>query len=160
VAEAAGDSETAADEARNARSFHGESHLLYLVPVLWTGARTLIRGNQPEAADLTEEILGGLAYLSTSMADPDLREKWFANPIQREAAEIVSFDPTQVSETPADGIEFTDEDLELLRAVTSGTSGTKNGQDPSPVDDLLAKLGVVSESEAIQYAIKAGVTWQ
>ena len=160
VAESEGDADTAADEARNARSFHGETHLLYLVPILWTGARTLIRGGQPEAADLTEEIIGGLSYVSAFMADPHLREKWFANPIQRETAEIVGFDPTQVEQAPGEGVEFTDEDLELLRAVTSGTAGSKGGDGPSPVDDLLAKLGVASESEAIEYAIKAGVTWQ
>jgi tetratricopeptide (TPR) repeat protein len=160
VAEAGGDAETAADEARNARAFHGETHVLYYVSVLWVGARILIRGGQPEAADLTEEVLGGLAYVSMSMADPDLRDKWLANPIQREVADIVGFDLAQVGETLDEGIEFTEEDLELLRAVTSGTAESKTGVGPSPVDDLLAKLGVASESEAIQYAIKAGVTWQ
>jgi tetratricopeptide (TPR) repeat protein len=161
VAEAEGDADTAADEARSARNFPGETHLLYLVPVLWVGARALIQGGQPEAADLTEEILGGLNYVSTSMADPDLRDKWFANPIPRQVAEIVGFDPGQAGEAPRDGIEFTDDDLELLRAVTSGTAaGSKTGDDPSPVDDLLAKLGVATENEAIEYAIRAGVTWQ
>jgi class 3 adenylate cyclase/tetratricopeptide (TPR) repeat protein len=160
VAEAAGNDETAADEARNARNFHGETHIRYLVPVLWVGARVLIRGNQPEAGDLTEEIVGGLSYLSSAMADPAIRDQWFARPIVREVAEIVGFDPTQVDEGVADGIEFTDEDLELLRAVTSGTVEPSTVDGPSPVDELLAKLGVASESEAIQYAIKAGVTWQ
>jgi class 3 adenylate cyclase/tetratricopeptide (TPR) repeat protein len=160
VAEAEGDADTAADEARNARDFHGETHLLYLVPVLWTGARILIRGGQPEAADLTEEILGGLGYVGMSMADPNLRMKWFAEPIQRQVAEIVGFDPTQLGDAPADGVEFTDEDLELLRAMTSGTAGSKEGEGQSPVDEFLARLGVASQSEAIQYAIKAGVAWQ
>jgi hypothetical protein len=160
VAEAAGDGDMAAEEARNARAFHGETHLLYLVPVLWVGARTLIRGNQPEAAGLTEEIVGGLTYVSMSMADPALREKWFSNPIQREVAEIVGFDPSQVDSGPTEGIEFTDEDLELLRAVTSGAAEPASGRSDNAVDELLAKLGVASESEAIQYAIKAGVTWQ
>ncbi len=160
VAEAAGDADSAAEEMRNAQSFHGETHLLYLVPILWVGARTLIRSGQPEAAGLTEEIIGGLTYVSMSMSDPALREKWFANPIQREMAEIVGFDPTHVDETPSDGIEFTDEDLELLRAVTSGTAGSHTGDGPSPVDDLLAKLGVATENEAIEYAIRTGVAWQ
>jgi hypothetical protein len=160
VAEAAGDAETAADEARNARNFHGETHLLYLVPVLWTGARTLIRGGQPEAADLTEEIIGGLTYVSMSMADPILRDKWFANPIQREVSEIVDFDPSKVDDASQETFEFTDADLELLRAVTSGRADQATTEDSSPIGELFAKLGVTSESEAIEYAIKAGVTWQ
>ena len=160
VAEAAGDVETAAEEARSSRNFHGETHLLYLVPILWVGARTLIRTGQPEAAGLTEEILGGLTYLSMYMADPTSRDKWFANPIQREVAEIVGFDPTQVDRVADDDIEFTEEDLELLRAVTSGTAPPSGGDTPSPVDGLLAKLGVASPGEAIEYAIKSGVTWQ
>ncbi|MFZ0014001.1 MAG: AAA family ATPase, partial [Acidimicrobiia bacterium] len=160
VAEAGGDTETAADEARNARAFHGETHLLYYVPILWVGARVLIRGGMPEGDDLTQEILGGIGYVSSSMADRDLRDKWFANPIRRELAQMVGFDLSKIPDSPAEEVEFTDEDLVLLRAVTSGTaeSGTEVG--PSPVDDLLAKLGVASESEAIEYAIKAGVAWQ
>ena len=160
VAEARGDAETAAEEARNSRNFHGETHLLYLVPVLWVGARTLIRSGQPEAPALTEEIVGGLGYVSGAMADPELREKWFANPIQREVAEIVGFDPSQVDQATGEEVEFTEEDLELLRAVTTGTAPSAGGDSPNPVDDLFAKLGVASESEAIQYAIKAGVAWQ
>jgi len=39
--------------------------------------------------------------------------------------------------------------------MASGSSDRSTG-----VDDLLAKLGVTTENEAIQYAIKAGVTWQ
>jgi len=44
--------------------------------------------------------------------------------------------------------------------VTSGTAAARGGDGPSPVDDLLAKLGVANEHEAIEYAIKAGVAWQ
>ncbi|HET9258854.1 MAG TPA: AAA family ATPase [Acidimicrobiia bacterium] len=160
VAEAAGDLETAAEEARNSRNFHGETHLLYLVPILWVGARTLIRTGQPEAAGLTEEILGGLTYVTMSMADPTVRDKWFASQIKHEMAEIVGFDPSQVDQIAGDEIEFTEEDLELLRAVTSGTAPASGGDAPNPVDDLLTKLGVASPGEAIEYAIKSGVTWQ
>ena len=50
---------------------------------------------------------------------------------------------------------MTEADLALLRELASGSS------DRSPeVDDLLARLGVATENEAIEYAIKAGVTWQ
>ncbi|HEU4320621.1 MAG TPA: AAA family ATPase [Acidimicrobiia bacterium] len=160
VAEAKGDIETAAEEVRNSRGFHGESHLLYLVPILWVGARILIRNDQPEAAGLTEEILGGLTYLSSSIADPELRDRWFSNPMRRETAEIVGFDPALVGEVEDVQVEFTKEDLELLRAVTAGSAPQSGGDRPGPVDELLAKLGVSSESEAIEYAIKAGVTWQ
>ncbi|HJQ77567.1 MAG TPA: AAA family ATPase, partial [Acidimicrobiia bacterium] len=160
VAEAQGDKDTAAEEARNARDFHGETHLLYFIPVLWVGARTLIRGGQAEAPDLTQEILGLLSYLSSSIADPALRDKWLAQPIQHELAEIVGLDPAQLGGPSGDGIEFTDEDLELLRAVTSGTAGPKTGEGINPVEDLLTKLGVATENEAIEYAIRAGVTWQ
>jgi tetratricopeptide (TPR) repeat protein len=160
VAEAEGDIETAADEARNARNFKGETHLLYLIPVVWVGARSLIQTGQPEAADLTAEILGGLEHITGSMGDAELREKWFANPIPRQLAEIVGFDPAQAHEAHGEEIEFTEEDLELLRAVTAGTAGARAGDGPGPVDDLLAKLGVATENEAIEYAIRAGVTWQ
>ncbi len=94
------------------------------------------------------------------MGDPEVRDKWFSHPIRREMAEIVGFDPAQVDAAPSEGIEFTEEDLELLRAVTSGTAPARGGDGPSPVDDLLAKLGVANEHEAIEYAIKAGVAWQ
>jgi hypothetical protein len=41
-----------------------------------------------------------------------------------------------------------------LRGLVSGTVGGDDG-----VADLLAKLGVATENEAIQHAIRAGVTW-
>ncbi|HEY6635300.1 MAG TPA: AAA family ATPase [Acidimicrobiia bacterium] len=160
VAEAAGDADLAADEMREAQTLQGETHLLYLVPILWVAARILIRGGHPEGAEVTEEIIGGLTYVSMSMGDPEVRDKWFSHPIRREMAEIVGFDPAHVDAAPSEGIEFTEEDLELLRAVTSGTAAARGGDGPSPVDDLLAKLGVATEHEAIEYAIKAGVAWQ
>jgi len=49
----------------------------------------------------------------------------------------------------------TEADLALLREMASGSSDRSTG-----VEGLLAKLGVATENEAIQYAIKAGVTWQ
>jgi hypothetical protein len=96
-----------------------------------------------------------------TMGDPDLKEKWFTNPIHREVAEIVGFDPS--SSLDADesaGPTLTDGDLELLRELASGSVESAGEKTHGMVEDLLAKLGVGTENEAIQYAIKSGVTWQ
>jgi class 3 adenylate cyclase len=167
VAQAEGDSATAADEARASLDIDGETYLSMFIPILWAAARTLIATGEPEASALTAQILAGLSHLNTSMSDPDIRDKWFDLPMHRELAEIVGFDPTQgldPDETP--GIELTDQDLELLGELASGAVAARQdsgGQAAAASDDvgqLLAKLGVASETEAIQYAIKAGVTWQ
>jgi hypothetical protein len=51
---------------------------------------------------------------------------------------------------------LTEADLALLRELASGSAAARS----PAVDELLARLGVASENEAIHYAIKAGVTWQ
>lgn len=163
VAEAKGDAVTAADEARKSLDIDGETHLLYFVPILWVAARTLIATGEPEAASLSAQIIGGLSYFSMSMAEPGLRDKWFANPVVREVAEIVGFDPaSSLSAEVADGPALTEDELVLLRELASGSvaARTGNGQGSSQVDELLAKLGVETENEAIEYAIRAGVTWR
>ncbi len=156
VAEAEGDSTTAADEARNALDIDGETYLNYFVPILWVAARILIVGDQPEAASLSAQIIAGISYLGMSLGDPELRDKWFATPMIAEVSRIVGFDPAESLATDEEGgPQLTEEDLALLRELASGSS------DRSPeVDDLLARLGVATENEAIEYAIKAGVTWQ
>ena len=156
VAEAEGDSTTAADEARNALDIDGETHLNYFVPILWVAARILIVGDQPEAASLSAQIIAGISYLGMSLGDPELRDKWFATPMIAEVSRIVGFDPAESLATDEEGgPALTEADLALLRELASGSS------DRSPeVDDLLARLGVATENEAIEYAIKAGVTWQ
>jgi predicted ATPase/class 3 adenylate cyclase len=156
VAEAEGDSTTAADEARNALDIDGETYLNYFVPILWVAARILIVGDQPEAASLSAQIIAGISYLGMSLGDPELRDKWFATPMIAEISRIVGFDPAESLATDEEGgPQLTAEDLALLRELASGSS------DRSPeVDDLLARLGVATENEAIEYAIKAGVTWQ
>ena len=156
VAEAEGDATTAADEARNALDFDGETYLIYFVPILWVAARILIVGDQPEAASLSAQIIAGISYLGMSLGDAELRDKWFATPVVAEVSRIVGFDPAESLATDEEGgPELTEADLALLRELASGSS------DRSPdVDDLLARLGVATENEAIQYAIKAGVTWQ
>jgi hypothetical protein len=156
VAEAEGDATTAADEARNALDFDGETYLIYFVPILWVAARILIVGDQPEAASLSAQIIAGISYLGMSLGDADLRDKWFSTPVISEVARIVGFDPAESLATEEDsGPELTESDLALLRELASGSSERSPG-----VDDLLARLGVATENEAIQYAIKAGVTWQ
>jgi hypothetical protein len=102
-----------------------------------------------------------------SMTDPDIKAKWFDLPTHRELAEIVGFDPSQAWQpNEIDGVELSDKELGLLGDLASGsvTAGqASGGQAAAGSDDvgqLLAKLGVASESEAIEYAIKTGVTWQ
>ena len=156
VAEAEGDSTTAADEARNALDIDGETHLNYFVPILWVAARVLIVGDQPEAASLSAQIIAGISYLGMSLGDPELRDKWFATPMIAEVSKIVGFDPAESLATDEEGgPQLTEADLVLLRELASGSSDRSPG-----VDDLLARLGVATENEAIEYAIKAGVTWQ
>ncbi|HWL49197.1 MAG TPA: hypothetical protein VNT92_04915, partial [Acidimicrobiia bacterium] len=156
VAEAEGDSTTAADEARNALDIDGETYLNYFVPILWVAARILIVGDEPEAASLSAQIIAGISYLGMSLGDPELRDKWFATPMIAEVSRIVGFDPAESLATDEEGApELTEADLALLREMASGSSD--RGPD---VDELLARLGVATENEAIQYAIKAGVTWQ
>jgi class 3 adenylate cyclase/tetratricopeptide (TPR) repeat protein len=156
VAEAEGDAETAADEARKALDIDGETYLIYFVPILWVAARILIVGGEPEAPSLSAQIIGGLSYLSGSIAEAELRDKWFASPMVEGLAEIVGFDPAEsIAVSGDDGPSLSAEDLALLRDLASGSAGGR-----SEVGDLLAKLGVATENEAIQYAIKAGVTWR
>jgi tetratricopeptide (TPR) repeat protein len=156
VAQAEGDTATAADEARNALDIEGETYLVYFVPILWVAARVLIAGDEPEAASLSAQIIAGLSYLGMSLGDAELRAKWFANPVVAEASRIVGFDPADSLEADqAGGPALTEDDLELLRDLASGSD-----VDRPEVGTLLSKLGVETENEAIQYAIKAGVTWR
>jgi tetratricopeptide (TPR) repeat protein len=162
VAQSEGDGETAAEEARASLDFDGETFITQYLHVLWVAGRVLIVGNAPEAAALREEILAGMGFVDMSIADPELKARWFGLPTHRELAEIVGFEPSQGGQ-PEDTVELGEDDLELLRELASGSTtddrpGGPGG--PGDVEELLAKLGVASQSEAIEYAIKAGVTWQ
>jgi hypothetical protein len=162
VAQAEGNVEAAADEARAALDFDGETFVAQYLHVLWVAGRVLIVGNAPEAAALSEEILAGMGFIDMSIADPDLKARWFGLRTHRELAEIVGFEPSPASQ-PEDRVELGEEDLELLRELASGSAADDRlgGADgPGDVEELLTKLGVASQSEAIEYAIKAGVTWQ
>jgi len=167
ASQAEGDDATAADESRAALDVDGDTHLSLYLPILWAAARTLIRPGEPEAAALTAEILAGLSYLNMSMTDPEIRAKWLDVPIHRELAEIVGFDPSQVLEPgELEAVDLSHSDLELLRGLASGSvtaaagSAERTGEDPNEVSRLLAKMGVATQNEAIEFAIKAGVTWR
>jgi hypothetical protein len=162
VAQSEGDGETAAEEARASLDFDGETFITQYLHVLWVAGRVLIVGNAPEAAALREEILAGMGFVDMSIADPELKARWFGLPTHRELAEIVGFEPSQGGQ-PEDTVELGEDDLELLRELASGSTTDDRPRGPGgpgDVEELLAKLGVASQSEAIEYAIKAGVTWQ
>jgi hypothetical protein len=122
--------------------------------VLWVAGRILIVGDAPEAPALSAEILAGFGFIDMLIVDPDLKARWFGLPTHRELAEIVGFEYSRAIE-PEGAVELGDAELGLLRDLASG-SVTANRD----VEELLAKLGVASESAAIEYAIKTGVTWQ
>jgi hypothetical protein len=160
VAEADGDATTAADEARKALQIDGETYINYFIPILWMSARTLIATGEPEAPSLSAQIIGGLSYLAGSLGDPELRDKWFASPMVGEVARIVGFDPaTSLAAEEPQGAELSEDELATLRELAFGAGGSR-GLDPGAVDELLAKIGVATTVEAIQYAIQAGVTWR
>jgi tetratricopeptide (TPR) repeat protein len=154
VAQSEGDQATAAEQARAALDIDGETFIAQYIHALWAAGRILIVTGEPEAASLSAEILGGFGYINMSINDADFKAKWFAMPMHRELAEIVGFEPSEAWQ-PVGG-ELSDDDLGLLRDLASGERAGGSDQ----VGQLLAKLGVASETEAIEYAIKAGVTWQ
>jgi hypothetical protein len=154
VAHAEGDETTAADHARAALDIDGETFLTQYINVLWAAGRTLIASGQPEAAALSAEVLAGFGFINMTMSNPSTRARWFSLPKHRELAEIVGFDPSVAWDGDPGGVDLTGDELALLRDIASGT---RTGSDD--VGGLLAKLGVDTETEAIEAAIKAGVTW-
>jgi hypothetical protein len=93
------------------------------------------------------------------ITDPDLKARWFGLPTHRELAEIVGFEPSEAGE-PEDTVELGEADLALLRDLASGSVASDRPGSSGDVDELLVRLGVASATEAIEYAIKTGVTWQ
>ncbi|MFZ0626533.1 MAG: AAA family ATPase [Acidimicrobiia bacterium] len=162
---AEGDPAKAADHARASLDIDGETYLSIYIPILWVAARTLIAANEPEAAALSAEILGGLGFLHSSIADPEIRAKWFDQPIPKELAELVGFESSQASDADQGrGVDLSETELGMLRDLASGPTGSdKSSAEVAVKEDLehlFEKLGVASQTEAIEYAIKAGVTWQ
>ena len=159
VADAEGRSEEAVDHARTSlTSFDLITHVLHFVNVLWAAGKVLISNQEPEGADLTQQIAQGLGYLSMSMTDPATRSKWFSVDIHTELAALAGFELPEDLEPgagPDDGL--TEEDLALLREIASGSHKAEAHE--AEVGGLLSKLGVESETQAIEYAIKAGIGW-
>lgn len=162
VAEAEGDPATAADEARIALEIDGDSAIGEYIWVLWAAAQTLIAHEEPETPALKGTIAGGVGYLGMSISDPEIRAKWLDTPTIRDVAQIVGFDLTQSMQPgEADASTLTDEDIDVLRDMAMGSVASQaDGANSEDVDKLFAKIGVGSEVEAIEYAIKAGVTWR
>jgi hypothetical protein len=162
IADVAGDAGTAAEETRSALDFDGQTFIEHYLEVLWVAGRILIAKGEPEAAALSAEILGAFGFVSMSIADPDIKAKWFGVPQRRELAEIVGFEiPETWPSNGLEGVELGEDDVELLKELASGTRDVDNGADQDEqVNRLFSKLGVESDHEAIQFAIKAGVTWQ
>jgi class 3 adenylate cyclase len=157
VAEADGRSADAAEEARIAlTTLDGLTHVLHFLDVLWAAGRVLIAQGAPEAPAMSQQIAEGLGYLSMTMTDRDIRAKWFAMDAHRELAQLVGFELSDLHEVV--GGELEDDEVELLRAITGGSARDDASKDA--ISNLLSKIGVASETEAIEYAIKAGVTWE
>jgi hypothetical protein len=164
IADSEGDATTAAEEARSALDFDGETFIEQYIEVLWVAGRILIAKGEPEAAALSAEILGAFAYVSMAISDPDIKSRWFDVPLRRELTEIVGFELPESWEVEGlDDLQIDDDDLNVLRDIASGAAsgdGASEADGEEAVSRLFTKLGVESDGEAIQFAIKAGVTWQ
>ena len=104
------------------------------------------------------EIIAVFGFVDMSISDPEFKARWFALPLVRELVEIVGYKSSTPPEE-SESTELNDDDLALLRDIASGSLApqeTGSGE----VDVLLTKLGVASPAEALEYAIKTGVSWQ
>ncbi len=159
VADEENRAEEAEEEARIAIStLDGLTHLLHFVNVLWAAGRVLIGHQTPEAGPLAQQVAQGLGHFSMNMVDPDIRAKWFGVETHRQLAQLAGFELPEdlgYSEAP---IDLDENELALLREVTAGSDEAANNEEE--VSDLLAKLGVGSATEAIEYAIKTGLQWR
>ncbi|MGB8362293.1 MAG: hypothetical protein WCE80_12925, partial [Acidimicrobiia bacterium] len=133
-------------------------HILHFIDVLWAAGRVLVAQEAPETEALRHQIAQGLGYLSMNMSNPQIRERWFGMGTHTELAALAGFEPIDVLGTQGAPTDLADNEMELLREITSGSGERNAGGDE--VTALLAKLGVSSETQAIEYAIKAGITWQ
>jgi hypothetical protein len=154
VEHAIGNPDAAADHARAALDIDGETFIAQFLNVLWAAGRTLISTGAPEAAALSAQILGGFAFINMTITDPEIRSRWFDLPRHRELADIVGFEPQEGWDADAAGVALDEQELALLRELASGVH-----PDSDDLGRLFGKLGVETETEAIEYAIKAGVTW-
>jgi class 3 adenylate cyclase/predicted ATPase len=159
VADSEGRRDDAEEEARIAIStLDGLTHLLHFVNVLWATGRVLIGHQAPEADDLAHQVAQGLGYLSMNMVDPETRAKWFAVETHRELAQLAGFELSESLGSVQGSTDLDEPELALFREMISGAEDRK--ADESAITALLAKLGVDSKTEAIEYAIKAGIQWR
>lgn len=159
VADAEDRPEEAEEEARVALStLDGMTHIIHFVNVLWAAGRVLIGHQAPEAGGMAQQIAQGLGYLSMNIVDPEIRSKWFSVEAHRELAQLAGFELPDYLGSDEEPADLDEHELALLREITSGSNETQHDQ--TEVTDLLSKLGVDSETEAIEYAIKAGIRWQ
>ncbi len=159
VADADDRAEQAEENARTALStLDGMTHILHFVNVLWAAGRVLIGHRAPEAQGMAQQIAQGLGYLSMNIIDPEIRSKWFGVEAHRELARLAGFELPEYLGSGPEPADLDEHELALLREITSGTYETQHDQ--TEVTDLLSKLGVDSETEAIEYAIKAGIRWR
>lgn len=159
VDESEGRAEEAADHARTALStLDGLTHILHFVNVLWAAGRVLIGQQAPEAGALIQQVAQGLGFVSMNIVDGDIRAKWFAVEFHRELAVLVGFQLSDAFGSDGETVDLAARELEVLRDLTSGSDEQSATSDE--ISSLLEKLGVESETEAIEYAIKADVTWK
>lgn len=159
VADSEGRPEEAADQARIAlATLDGLTHILHFVDVMWAAGRVLIGQGAPEAEALVQQVAQGLGFASMNIVDRDIKAKWFAMDSHRELAGLVGFELSESFEGFEEPVDLADRELEVLRDLTSGSNDGSSTEDE--ISKLLEKLGVESQTEAIEYAIKAGVTWQ
>jgi hypothetical protein len=159
VADAEDRAEDAEEEARSAlSSLDGLTHLLHFVNVLWAAGRVLIGHQAPEAGPLAQQVAQGLGFLSMNMVDPEIRAKWFGVETHRQLAKLAGFELSEDVGSGGAPADLDDHELALLREITSGSPEAEENEEE--VAGLLTKLGVSSEIEAIEYAIKAGIQWR
>ena len=126
--------------------------------MLWAAGRVLIGQKAAEAEGLIQQVAQGLGYVSMNMTDPDIKTKWFSVASHRELAGMVGFEFSEGFGPVTSDVELDARELEVLRDLTSGSGD--DAARPDEISQLLGKLEVESETEAIEYAIRAGVTWQ
>lgn len=159
VASEEGRADEAADLARTALStLDGLTHVRHYVDVLWLAGRVLVGQGAPEAEGLIQQIAQGLGYLSMNIVDRNIKSRWFDVASHRELAALVGFELGEDFQTDGDVVELGDRELEVLRDLASGSRD--GGVTDDEIARLLSALDVDSETQAIEYAIKAGITWQ
>jgi class 3 adenylate cyclase/DNA-binding CsgD family transcriptional regulator len=165
VAQAQGRMEEAVEMAQSALALlQPRFDRTHYVDVLWAVGRVLITAEAPEAEDLAREILEDLWYLDQTIADPDIKSRWFAMPMQRELVELSGFEPMESMWSMPEDLDHAERTL--LALLTSGASDreiairldTGEPEVEQMVSALLEKLGLSSRLAATEFAVKAGIS--